>query len=47
MSLKQRGVKAEYLGSSQMNHAVHSEAERGSFDVLYMTPEKACLLPSR
>ncbi|EHA8590722.1 ATP-dependent DNA helicase [Cocos nucifera] len=47
MSLKQRGIKAEYLGSTQINHAVHHEAESGSFDVLYMTPEKACSLPSR
>ncbi|XP_008782729.2 probable ATP-dependent DNA helicase RecQ isoform X2 [Phoenix dactylifera] len=47
MSLKQRGIKADYLGSTQINRAVQSEAESGSFDVLYMTPEKACLLPSR
>ncbi|KAJ0979160.1 hypothetical protein J5N97_014634 [Dioscorea zingiberensis] len=45
MSLKQRGVKAEYLGSTQTKHAAYSEAENGIFDVLYMTPEKACLLP--
>lgn len=47
MSLKQRGIKAEYLGSTQTDQAVYSEAEGGTFDVLYMTPEKACSLPPR
>uniref|UniRef100_A0A0D9X300 ATP-dependent DNA helicase n=1 Tax=Leersia perrieri TaxID=77586 RepID=A0A0D9X300_9ORYZ len=47
MSLKQRGVKSEYLGSTQTDISVSGEAERGTFDVLYMTPEKAVSLPSR
>ncbi|CAN6200298.1 unnamed protein product [Urochloa humidicola] len=47
MSLKQKGVKSEYLGSTQMNSSASSEAEKGMFDVLYMTPEKAISLPSR
>uniref|UniRef100_A0ACD5Y541 Uncharacterized protein n=2 Tax=Avena sativa TaxID=4498 RepID=A0ACD5Y541_AVESA len=47
MSLQQRGVKSEYLGSTQMNSSVTSEAEKGLYDVLYMTPEKAIALPSR
>ncbi|XP_042388389.1 ATP-dependent DNA helicase RecQ-like isoform X2 [Zingiber officinale] len=46
MSLKQRGIKGEYLGSTQTNKSVQSHAESGNYDVLYMTPEKACGLPS-
>ncbi|CAL9178683.1 unnamed protein product [Musa hybrid cultivar] len=47
MSLKQRGIKAEYLGSTQTDKTVHSHAESGTYDVLFMTPEKACSLTSR
>lgn len=47
MALKQRGVKAEYLSSAQTDSSVQSNAECGRFDVLYMTPEKACLIPKR
>jgi len=47
MSLKQRGIRAEYLGSTQTDKAVQPEAENGNFDLLYMTPEKACSLPHR
>lgn len=47
MSLKQRGIRAEYLGSTQTDKSVHAEAESGNFDLLYMTPEKACSLPPR
>lgn len=47
MSLKQRGIRAEYLGSTQTDKSVHTEAENGNFDLLYMTPEKACSLPTR
>ncbi|TKW36547.1 hypothetical protein SEVIR_2G447500v4 [Setaria viridis] len=47
MSLKQKGVKSEYLGSTQTNSSASSDAEKGIFDVLYMTPEKAISLPSR
>ncbi|KAJ4817025.1 ATP-dependent DNA helicase recQ [Rhynchospora pubera] len=47
MSLQQRGIKAEYLGSTQTNKTVLSDAEKGAFDILYMTPEKACSLSQR
>ncbi|RLM87531.1 hypothetical protein C2845_PM04G34160 [Panicum miliaceum] len=47
MSLKQKGVKSEYLGSTQTNSSAFNEAEKGMLDVLYMTPEKAISLPSR
>jgi ATP-dependent DNA helicase RecQ len=47
MSLKQKGVRSEYLGSTQTNSTVSKEAENGMFDVLYMTPEKAISLPPR
>ncbi|KAL8531340.1 hypothetical protein ACS0TY_008097 [Phlomoides rotata] len=46
MALKQRGIRAEYLSSAQTNSSVYSNAERGRYDVLYMTPEKACTLIS-
>ncbi|PIN07968.1 DNA helicase [Handroanthus impetiginosus] len=44
MALKQRGIRAEYLSSAQADRNVHTNAERGQYDILYMTPEKACLL---
>ncbi|XP_058110814.1 uncharacterized protein LOC131253707 isoform X2 [Magnolia sinica] len=44
MSLKQRGIKAEYLGSTQRDSSASSNAMRGEFSILYMTPEKACSL---
>ncbi|GJN10657.1 hypothetical protein PR202_ga28770 [Eleusine coracana subsp. coracana] len=47
MSLKQKGVRSEYLGSTQTNSTASKEAEKGMFDVLYMTPEKAISLPPR
>ncbi|XP_072998258.1 uncharacterized protein [Typha latifolia] len=47
MSLKQRGIKAEYLASTQTSQSTYSDAEKGSFDILYVTPEKACFLPPR
>lgn len=47
MSLKQRGIRAEFLGSAQMNPTVQPKAESGQFDILFMTPEKACLMPTR
>lgn len=47
MSLKQRGIRAEYMGSSQTDSTVQSRAESGQFDILYMTPEKACVIPVR
>ncbi|XP_042514697.1 probable ATP-dependent DNA helicase RecQ [Macadamia integrifolia] len=47
MSLKQRGIKAEYIGSTQTNSSVYGNAESGQFDIVYMTPERACSLPFR
>ncbi|KAF3331878.1 mediator of RNA polymerase II transcription subunit 34-like protein [Carex littledalei] len=44
MSLQQRGIKAEYLSSTQSNKSVSCNAEKGFYDILYMTPEKACSL---
>ncbi|XP_019166938.1 PREDICTED: uncharacterized protein LOC109162707 [Ipomoea nil] len=44
MALKERGIKAEFLSSAQTNRSVQSNAESGLYDILYMTPEKACLL---
>ncbi|KAJ1422981.1 Winged helix-like DNA-binding domain superfamily [Sesbania bispinosa] len=46
MALKQRGIKAEYLGSAQKDFTVQTKAERGQFDILFMTPEKACTIPT-
>ncbi|KAF3454768.1 hypothetical protein FNV43_RR05216 [Rhamnella rubrinervis] len=45
MSLKQRGIKAEFLGSTQTDQSVHTKAESGQFHILFMTPEKACTVP--
>lgn len=47
MALKQRGIRAEFLGSAQIDPTVQNRAERGQFDILFMTPEKACLIPTR
>ncbi|CAN4128357.1 unnamed protein product [Withania somnifera] len=46
MALKQRGIKADYLSSAQTDRGVQSNAGLGHYDVLYMTPEKACALPN-
>ncbi|PON69537.1 DNA helicase, ATP-dependent [Parasponia andersonii] len=46
MALKQRGIKAEFLGSAQTDQSVQRKAESGHFNILYMTPEKACLIPN-
>ncbi|TVU07980.1 hypothetical protein EJB05_41362, partial [Eragrostis curvula] len=46
MSLKQKGIKSEYLASTQTNASVCKNAEKGAYDVLYMTPEKAIALPN-
>ncbi|GMN23224.1 hypothetical protein TIFTF001_000034 [Ficus carica] len=45
MALKQRGIKAEFLGSAQTDLSVQTKAESGHFNILFMTPEKACLIP--
>ncbi|KAG0603228.1 hypothetical protein M758_10G077100 [Ceratodon purpureus] len=42
MGLQQRGIRAEYMGSAQTDRTVNNRAENGEYDVLYMTPEKAC-----
>lgn len=42
MSLLQRGIKAQYLSSAQKSRTASSDAEKGKFDILYMTPERAC-----
>lgn len=46
MALKQRGIKAENLSSGMASGAL-GNAENGGYAILYMTPEKACLLPDR
>ncbi|KAJ6885159.1 hypothetical protein NC652_031994 [Populus alba x Populus x berolinensis] len=45
MSLKQRGIRAEFLGSAQTDGSVHTKAQTGHFHLLFMTPEKACSTP--
>ncbi|XP_066343406.1 uncharacterized protein [Miscanthus floridulus] len=46
MSLEQRGVRSDYLGSTQKNHVVvMNYAQSGLYDVLYLTPENAISLP--
>jgi ATP-dependent DNA helicase RecQ len=47
MSLKQKGIKAEYMGSTQTNYSVAEDAQSGKLNLLYMTPEKAIRLPQR
>lgn len=47
MALKERGIKAEYLGSAQKDFTVQTKAEHGQFDILFMTPEKACTISTR
>ncbi|XP_073274069.1 uncharacterized protein [Primulina huaijiensis] len=42
MALKQRGIRAEYISSAQTNPNVLRNAESGQYDILYLTPEKAC-----
>ncbi|KAL2642869.1 hypothetical protein R1flu_010456 [Riccia fluitans] len=42
MGLRLRGIRAEFLGSAQTDLTVSSRAQMGEFDILYMTPEKAC-----
>ncbi|KAK7290316.1 hypothetical protein RIF29_04638 [Crotalaria pallida] len=46
MALKQRGIRAEYIGSAQKDNTIQTRAEHGQFDILFMTPEKACTIPS-
>ncbi|KAM7460393.1 hypothetical protein LguiB_036250 [Lonicera macranthoides] len=46
MALKQRGIKAEHLSSVQTNSSAQRDAESGKYDILYMTPEKACHVSS-
>nr|XP_043610948.1 ATP-dependent DNA helicase RecQ-like [Erigeron canadensis] len=46
MSMKQRGIKAEHLSSAQTDTTAQKKAESGQYDILYMTPEKACVFPN-
>ncbi|KAA0041763.1 ATP-dependent DNA helicase RecQ-like isoform X1 [Cucumis melo var. makuwa] len=45
MALKQKGIKSEYLGSTQTDSTVQAKAESGQYNILFMTPEKACSVP--
>jgi ATP-dependent DNA helicase RecQ len=47
MGLKEKGIKAEYLGSTQNNSQVTTDAKNGQIIILYMTPEKAVSLKQR
>jgi ATP-dependent DNA helicase RecQ len=47
MSLIEKGIKADYLGSSQTNPGVTKDAKNGKISLLYMTPEKALSLNQR
>jgi ATP-dependent DNA helicase RecQ len=47
MGLKEKGIKAEYLGSTQNNSQVTTDAQNGQKIILYMTPEKAVSLKQR
>ncbi|CAI0560570.1 unnamed protein product [Linum tenue] len=42
MSLKQQGIRAEYLGSAQTDQSVNARAQKGEYRLLFMTPERAC-----
>ncbi|KNA25986.1 hypothetical protein SOVF_000900 isoform A [Spinacia oleracea] len=46
MALKQRGIQAEYLASTQTDKTVQTKAESGFYSLLFMTPEKACTIPN-
>eukprot|EP00850_Spirogloea_muscicola_P014425 SM000103S09517 [mRNA] locus=s103:499035:503353:+ [translate_table: standard] len=41
MALQQRGIRSSYLGSAQLDSTVADRAQRGEYDILYLTPEKA------
>lgn len=47
MALKERGIRAEHLSTAQTNTSAQKNAESGQYDLLYMTPEKACNAPNR
>ncbi|KAL4573577.1 hypothetical protein LXL04_020387 [Taraxacum kok-saghyz] len=47
MALKERGIRAEHLSTAQTNTSAQKNAESGQYDLLYMTPEKACNIPNR
>jgi superfamily II DNA helicase RecQ len=47
MALQQRGIKAQFLGSAQADYSVQNRARDGEFSHLYITPEKAMMLPVR
>ena len=41
MSLQQKNIRAEFLGSSQTDRRVEGRACCGQYDIIYLTPEKA------
>ncbi|KAH9620542.1 hypothetical protein KSS87_012648 [Heliosperma pusillum] len=45
MALKQRGISADYMGSTQTDRTVQAQAESGCYSLLFMTPEKALSIP--
>lgn len=47
MALKQHGIEAEYLGTTQTDGTVQSKAESGLYSLVFMTPEKAFAIPTR
>lgn len=47
MSLNQKGVNSDYLGSTQTNPDVTNNTLNGLYNVLYMTPERAMGLTNR
>jgi ATP-dependent DNA helicase RecQ len=47
MALQQRGIKAQFLGSAQADYSVQNRARDGEFSHVYITPEKAMMLPVR
>jgi ATP-dependent DNA helicase RecQ len=47
MSLQQKEINSDYLGSTQTNPDVTNNALNGFYNVLYMTPERAMGLTNR
>lgn len=45
--LRERGIRSEFRSSAQTDTTVKFLAKNGEFDVLYMTPERACDLTTR
>ncbi|XP_059065394.1 uncharacterized protein LOC131036323 isoform X2 [Cryptomeria japonica] len=47
MSLQQKDIKAQHLSSAQTSYNAIENTEKGEFDIVYMTPERACSLSTR